>query len=54
MKHGAEARPFLTAEWRNLAMLNYEVDPSLVLSRVPAGTQPDSWQGKTFVSGIDC
>jgi len=50
MKHKVEARPFLTAEWRNLAMLNYEVDPSLVLSRVPAGTQLDSWQGKTFVS----
>jgi hypothetical protein len=41
---------FLTAEWRNLAMLNYEVDPSLLLPFVPRGTQLDLWNGKTFVS----
>jgi uncharacterized protein len=41
---------FLTAEWRWLAMLNYEVDPKLLLSLVPAGTELDSWQGRTFLS----
>lgn len=41
---------FLTAEWRWLAMLNYEVDPKLLLSLVPAGTELDSRQGHTFVS----
>jgi hypothetical protein len=41
---------FLTAEWRNLAMLNYEVDPSLLLPFVPGGTQLDLWNGKTFVT----
>lgn len=31
-------------------MLNYEIDPDLVRSRVPAGTEIDFWNGKTFVS----
>jgi uncharacterized protein YqjF (DUF2071 family) len=43
-------RVFLTAEWRALAMLNYEVDPSLLLPYVPAGTEVDFWNGKAFVS----
>jgi len=30
-------RVFLTAEWRWLAMLNYEVDPGLLLPFVPFG-----------------
>ncbi|HEV7218529.1 MAG TPA: DUF2071 domain-containing protein [Terriglobales bacterium] len=41
---------FLTAEWRALAMLNYEVNPSLLLRYVPPGTEVDSWSGKAFVS----
>lgn len=41
---------FLTAEWRYLAMLNYEVEPRLLEPYVPAGTELDSWQGRTFVS----
>ncbi len=41
---------FLTAEWRSLAMLNYEVDPRLLRPFVPAGTELDHWRGKTFVS----
>jgi hypothetical protein len=43
-------RRFLTAEWRWLAMLNYEVDPKLLLPLVPSGTELDSWQGRTFLS----
>ena len=45
-------RPFLTARWRYLAMLNYEVPPEVLLPLVPAGTELDSWQGKTFVSVV--
>ncbi|MGA7630864.1 MAG: DUF2071 domain-containing protein [Terriglobales bacterium] len=41
---------FLTAEWRYLAMLNYEVDACLLLPFVPAGTEVDCWNGKVFVS----
>lgn len=43
---------FLTAEWRDLAMLNYEIDPALLASRVPAGCELDAWQGRTFVSVV--
>jgi len=44
--------PFLTAEWRSLVMLNYEIEPAVVASFVPAGTELDQWQGKTFVSMV--
>src|SRR6266700_4972939 len=41
---------FLTAEWRYLAMLNYEVEPVLLSEFIPAGTELDCWNGKAFVS----
>jgi uncharacterized protein YqjF (DUF2071 family) len=43
-------KKFLTAEWRDLIMANYEVDPALLASRVPAGTELDLHDGKCFVS----
>ncbi len=43
-------RVVLTAEWRHLAMLNYEVDPGLLLQFVPRGTELDGWNGRVFVS----
>jgi uncharacterized protein YqjF (DUF2071 family) len=43
---------FLTAEWRNLAMINYEIDPAILQPLVPRGTELDSWQGKTFISEV--
>ncbi|HKB09490.1 MAG TPA: DUF2071 domain-containing protein [Vicinamibacterales bacterium] len=45
-------RPFLTAEWNNLAMLNYRVDPALLVPLVPAGTTLDLWQGAALVSVV--
>lgn len=45
-------RPFLTAQWRYLAMLNYEVAPEILAPFVPYGTELDSWHGKTFVSVV--
>jgi uncharacterized protein len=41
---------FLTAEWRDLVILNYEVDPSLLRRYIPFGTSLDSFQGKTYIS----
>ena len=41
---------FLTAEWKNLLMLNYAVDPSLLEPFVPAGTELDEFEGKTYLS----
>ena len=45
-------RPFLTAEWRYLVMLNYDVDPRTLEPLVPAGTELDPWQGRTLVSVV--
>ena len=42
--------PFLTAQWRSLVMLNYEIDPAILKPFVPWGTELDEWNGKTFVS----
>jgi uncharacterized protein YqjF (DUF2071 family) len=47
---GPASRIFLTAQWSALAMLNYEVDPSLLLQYVPTGTEVDFWKGKAFMS----
>lgn len=41
---------FLTAKWQDLIMANYEVDPSLIESRVPRGTEIDLNDGKCFIS----
>lgn len=43
-------RPFLTASWRYLAMLNYEIDPAVLHTRLPAGLMVDTWQGRAFIS----
>jgi uncharacterized protein YqjF (DUF2071 family) len=43
-------RKFLTAEWRDLIMANYEVEPEMLSARVPAGTQLDLNDGRCFLS----
>ena len=43
---------FLTAEWLNLLMLNYAVDPALLIPHVPTGTELDFFAGKTWLSLI--
>jgi uncharacterized protein len=45
-------RPFLTAEWRFLAMLQYEVEPDVLRPLVPRGTELDVWQGRALVSVV--
>lgn len=45
-------RPFLTARWIHLAMLNYEVDPGILEDLVPDGTKLDFWDGRCFVSVV--
>lgn len=44
------ARPFLTAKWRHLVMLNYEIDPEVLSPLVPAGTELDHWDGQCYLS----
>ena len=48
----ARSGKFLTAEWKNLLMLNYSVDPSLLQRHVPTGTELDHFDGKTYLSLI--
>lgn len=43
---------FLTAEWRFLVMVNYEIDPAILQPYVPPQTELDFWNGKTFVSMV--
>lgn len=48
----SQTRKFLTAEWRYLVMQNYEIDPKILSSRVPNGTEIDTFNNKTFVSMV--
>ena len=43
-------KKFLTATWEDLIMANYEVEPSLLESRIPLGTELDLHDGKCFLS----
>lgn len=43
---------FLTAQWRDLLMLNFVVNPRLLAPHVPAGTELDLWQGDAIVSVV--
>jgi uncharacterized protein len=51
MNNGPQPK-FLTADWKYLAMLNYEIEPSLLGPYVPSGTELDAWKGRTFVSVV--
>lgn len=46
----SSSRPFLTAEWRWLVILNYEVPPDVLTPRLPPGVELDLWQGRALVS----
>ena len=41
---------FLSAEWRKLALANYEVDKEILTKYLPPFTELDDWQGKYYVS----
>ncbi|MDY0932369.1 DUF2071 domain-containing protein [Chryseobacterium sp. CFBP8996] len=41
---------FLKAEWRKLAIINYEINPEILLKYLPKGTELDFYQGKCYVS----
>ena len=43
---------FLTAQWRDLALLNYEIEPEVLRPHVPGGTEIDLWDGRCFVSVV--
>src|SRR5207237_696712 len=45
-------KPFLTAAWHHLAMLNFEVDPAVLAKYLPAGTEIDFFRDKTYLSVV--
>ncbi len=44
------ARPFLTAEWRNLAVLNFEIDAQVLTPLLPPDCELDLWNGAALIS----
>jgi len=47
----SERKPlFMTAAWRDLAILNYEVEASVLAGRVPPGCELDDWNGTHFIT----
>lgn len=44
------SRIFLTAQWRNLLMANYAIDPAILTPYLPYGTELDVFEGVYYVS----
>jgi uncharacterized protein YqjF (DUF2071 family) len=45
-----QQKKFLSAQWLRLIMANYTVDPEMLKPFLPAKTELDTWNNKTFVS----
>src|SRR5262245_1647586 len=45
-----DARPFLSATWRDFLMLSYEIEPRVLEPFIPRGTELDRWRGQAIVS----
>ncbi len=43
---------FLSAEWQYLAMLNYTIDPAVLIPHLPPHTELDLFNGKALVSVV--
>lgn len=43
-------KPFLVAEWRKLVLANYSINPEILSTYLPAGTELDFWDNKCYVS----
>lgn len=41
---------FLTANWNDLALINYEINPKMLDKYLPKGTEIDLWNNKCYVS----
>src|SRR6476620_10512260 len=42
--------PLLTAEWRNLILLNFPVPTEIIKRLAPPGTEPDLHDGQSYIS----
>jgi uncharacterized protein YqjF (DUF2071 family) len=41
---------FLKANWENIIMVNYEIDPKVLLPFLPNGVELDLYEGKAYIS----
>ena len=41
---------FLNAQWKNLALFNFEIDAKILEQYIPKGTEIDVWNGKCYIS----
>ena len=41
---------FLSAQWRKLILVNYEIDSKILTNLIPNHTKLDLWNGKCYVS----
>jgi len=44
--------PFLTAHWKNLIVVNYEVEPEVLTPLLPGGIELDFFEGKALMSVV--
>lgn len=47
---GTGIRPFLTASWRQIVMLNYEANAAVLSPYIPKGVELDLWRNRAYVS----
>jgi uncharacterized protein len=45
-------RPFMTAQWTELVMLNFKVPVELIARIAPSGTEPDLFDGEAYLSVV--
>lgn len=43
-------KPFLTAEWTNIAVISFEADKNILSKYLPVKTELNEWYGKYFIS----
>lgn len=44
------SKPFLTAEWSNLCIITYQVEPEFIKTLIPSWLEADTRDGQAFVS----
>jgi uncharacterized protein YqjF (DUF2071 family) len=47
-----QPKAFLTADWRHLAILNFEIAAEILQPFIPPGTVLDTYKGKTYASVV--
>lgn len=47
-----DPRPFLTAKWLNLLILNYQCPPEVLAPYLPNGVELDTWESHTLISVV--